>query len=198
MLKHADSDRLAHALTRCHPLTVPWTGSVFRSASVRYANRDDFLTGAGSKSAGARWNPPDSFATTYTSLSPETATAEALAHHRHFHLPVESALPRVLAAAQVVLQRTLDLTDAKVRKTMRVSREALLTEDWRAANASGGEALTQAIGRLIWETEWEGLLVPSAADPKGINLIVFPGNLTPPGGYLLIVNREQLPPHPAT
>ena len=103
----------------------------------------------------------------------------------------------MLAGAQVVLQRVLDLTDAKVRKTMRVSRDSLATEDWRAANALGKEALTQAVGRLVWEAEWEGMLVPSAPDPKGLNLIVFPGNLTPPGSYLLIVNREQLPPHPS-
>ena len=70
MRNHADSDRLAHALARCHPFTIPWIGNVFRSALVRYANRDDFLTGAGAKAAGARWNPPDSFAATYTSLPP--------------------------------------------------------------------------------------------------------------------------------
>jgi hypothetical protein len=68
---------------------------VFPSASVRYANRDDFLTGVGAKAAGERWNPPASFATVYTSLTPETATVEALEHYRHFHLPVEKALPRV-------------------------------------------------------------------------------------------------------
>ena len=67
MLKHADSDRLAQALKRCHHFSIPWSGTLFRSASVRYANRDDFLTGAGSKVTGARWNPPDSFAATYTS-----------------------------------------------------------------------------------------------------------------------------------
>jgi RES domain-containing protein len=127
-------------------------------------------------------------------MSPQTATAEALAHHRHFHLPVENALPRVLAAVQVVLHRVLDLTSAKARKTLRVSREKLLTKDWRAANADDDEALTQAIGRLAWEAEWEGLVVPSAADPDGTNLIIFPGNLTPPHSYLIIVNRGQLPP----
>ena len=39
--------------------------------------------------------------------------------------------------------------------------------------------------------------MPSVAHPGGTNLIVFPGNLTPPDSYLLIINREQLPPHPA-
>lgn len=52
----------------------------------------------------------------------------------------------------------------------------------------------QAIGRLAWDAEWQGLLVPSAANEAGVNLIVFPGNLVPPRSYLLIVNRDQLPP----
>jgi len=62
--------------------------------------------------------------------------------------------------------------------------------------------LTQAIGRLAWHDDWgdgrrwEGLLVPSAADPGGVNLLVFPGNLQPPDSYLLIINPGQLPLSP--
>ena len=122
---------------------------------------------------------------------------EVLANGSHFHLPVEDALPQVLAAARAVLQRVLDLTDAKIRKMLRLSRETLFSEDWQATNADGGEALTQAIGRLVWDAVWEGLIVPSAPDPRGVNLIVFPGNLVPPESYFLILNREELPPHPA-
>ena len=152
----------------------------------------------GAKSAGARWHHADSFATVYTSLTPETATLEALAHFRHYGLPVADALPRVLAAAQVVLQRVLDLTDAKVRRTLKISVADILEADWRAEAEAGREALPQAIGRLAWNAKWEGLLVPSAPDPKGTNLIVFPGNLDAPRTYLVIVNRDLLPPHPAS
>lgn len=197
MRKHAESDRLARGLRRCQRLAVPWSGVAYRSASVRYANRDDFLTGAGARILGARWNSPESFATVYLSLTPETATTEALAHHRHFGLPVETALPRVLASVRVSLQRVLDLTDVRARRSLGVGRGTLLDEDWRGANAGGTEAITQALGRLAWEAEWEALLVPSAAQPGGTNLIVFPGNLSPPESYLIIINREQLPPHPA-
>ena len=73
---------------------MPWAGTVFRSASVGYANRDDFLTGTGAKFAGTRWNAADSFAAVYTSLTPETATREVLAHFRHYGFPDEDALPR--------------------------------------------------------------------------------------------------------
>jgi RES domain-containing protein len=194
MHKHVDSERMSQALTRCQRLAVSWRGSAFRSASPRYANRDDFLTGAGAKIAGARWNPPNSFATLYTSLAPDTAVVEGLAHHRYFQLPIEEALPRILASVRIVLQRVLDLTNSVTRKHLGLTRDALLNEDWRGANSRGDEALTQAIGRLAWEAEWEGLLVPSAADHDGVNLVIFPSNLTPPDSYVLAINRGQLPP----
>lgn len=94
------------------------------------------------------------------------------------------------------LLRVHDLTAAQVRKCLGV-RAALLGEDWRAANDKGEEALTQAIGWLARAGGWEGLLVPSLAHRQGTNLIVFPGNLTPPDSYLVAINGEQSPPHPA-
>jgi RES domain-containing protein len=109
-------------------------------------------------------------------------------------LPVSQALPRVLVSIQVKLQRLLDLTDQKTRRALGVSRAALLAEDWRARNQEGGEALTQTIGRLAYELNWEGLLVPSAARTGAVNLIFFPGNLLAPESYFLILNRDQLPP----
>lgn len=192
--QHPESNRLAKALGRCRKHAKPWDGIVYRSASVRYANRDDLLTGTGSKSAGARWNPPASVATVYTGLDIQTAVEEALAHHRHYGFPVETALPRVLVSIQACLQTVLNLTDQSVRRTLGVKREQVLGEDWRACNEGQEEALTQAIGRLAWDAEWEGLLVPSVAHASGTNLIVFPGNLLPPGSYLLVINRDQLPP----
>ncbi len=192
MQKHPDSDSLSPRLARCPHQS--WSGVAYRSASPRYANRDDFLTGLGAKGGGARWNAPGTFATLYTSLEPETAVLEGLAHHRYFRLPLEDALPRILAAASVELRRVLDLTSTSVRRSLGVSQRMLLDEDWRAANRQGHETLTQAVGRLAWEGEWEGLLVPSAAVSGGVNLIVFPGNLTPPESYVLILNRNNLPP----
>jgi RES domain-containing protein len=191
---HSDSVRLKAAIQRCLRVAIPWTGTVYRTASVRYANRDDLLTGAGSKQDGARWNPPGSVATLYTSLEIQTAIEETLAHNRYYGFPEETALPRVLVAIQTNLQFVLNLTESRTRRRLGVSRDQLLREDWRAANDRSEEALTQAIGRLAWDAECERLLVPAVADPGGVNLVIFPGNLTPPGSYLLIINRNQLPP----
>jgi filamentous hemagglutinin len=132
-------------------------------------------------------------ATVYTSLDIQTAMAEALAHHRYYGFAIEKAWPRVLVSIQVRLQRVLALTGRRVSRALGVTRDQLIGEDWRACNGGGEEALTQANGRLAWKAEWEGLVLPSAANPGGVNLVVFPGNLFPPRSYLLIINRDQLP-----
>lgn len=125
-----------------------------------------------------------------------TAVNESLAHHRYFGFPVETALPRVLVSIRVNLQRVLDLKDVRVRKFLGVNRALLIREDWRSENAHAREGITQAIGRLAWVAEWEALIVPSTTDAKATNLVIFPGNLTPPESYVLVVNRDQLPLKP--
>jgi RES domain-containing protein len=62
-MPHPESDRLRHALERCASRAVRWSGVVYRSASPSYANKHDLLTGVGTKTAAARWNPPKSFPT---------------------------------------------------------------------------------------------------------------------------------------
>ena len=58
------------------------------------------LPGVGSRTAGARWNPPKSFPTVYSSLDPHTALDEVLAHFRYYKIPVESAMPRVTVSVR--------------------------------------------------------------------------------------------------
>src|SRR6476659_7025357 len=94
-MHHPESNRLRRAFERCQTRVVGWVGVVYRSASPRYANKDDLLTGVGSKTAGARWNPPRSFPTVYSSLDPHTAIDEVLAHFRYYGIPIASAMPRV-------------------------------------------------------------------------------------------------------
>jgi RES domain-containing protein len=139
-------------------------------------------------------------------LEYQTAVEEGFVYYRYYGFPLENALPRVLTSIRVRLQRVLDLTDQRIRRTLAVSRADLLEEDWRAANAARQEARTQALGRLAWadrwgddpQHQWEGLLAPSAAHPGGVNLILFPANLLPPDSYILPINRDQLPPPPGS
>jgi RES domain-containing protein len=191
-MPHPESDRLRHALDRWALRAVRYSGVVYRSASPRYANKNDLLNGVGSKTAGARWNPPKSFPTVYSSLDPHTALDEVLAHFRYYKIPVESAMPRVTVSIRVRVGTVLDLTDGKTRSALRVSERRMLDEPWREEQKAGREALTQALGRLTHELGWEGLLVPSAARREGMNLIIFPANLSRRSS-LEILNVGDLP-----
>lgn len=191
-MPHLESDRLRRALERCASRAVKWSGVVYRSASPRYANQDDLLTGLGSKSAGARWNPPNSFPTIYASLDPHTALDEVLAHFLYYKIPIEAAMPRVTVSVRVRLGGVLDLTEGKTRSALRVSERRMVDEPWREEQKVGREALTQALGRLTHELGWEGLLVPSAARRTGMNLILLPANLSGPSS-LEIINVGDLP-----
>jgi RES domain-containing protein len=166
-MPHPESDRLRHALERCASRAVRWSGVVYRSALPRYANKDDLLTGVGSKTAGGRWNPPKSSPTVYSSLDPHTALDEVLAHFRYYGFPIESAMPRVTVSVSARLVRVLDLTDGKIRSALRISERRILEEPWREVQKAGPEALTQALGRIVHELGWEAFLVPSAARRGG-------------------------------
>jgi RES domain-containing protein len=193
MKKHPESVRLQSALAKCLAHAAPWKGELYRSASPKYANKDDIITGAGSKAAGARWNPPGIFHTVYASLEVETAVAEALQHFRYYGLPVSKAMPRVIVALEAKLERVLDLRDGAVRRVLGVSEKRMLTEPWREEQKKGREALTQALGRFAFELDFQALLVPSAARRGGSNLILLPANLDPPASWVRIVNRDELP-----
>ena len=168
---------------------------VYRSASPRYSNKNDILTGFGSRITGARWNPPRGFPTVYASLDPHTALDEVLAHFRHFSIPIESAMPRVMVSIRVRLTHVLDLTKGQTRSILRVSWRRMVNEPWREEQGAGREAVTQALGRLACELGWEALIVPSAARKEGVNLILYPDKLNH-DSTIEIINAEELPSPP--
>ncbi len=181
------------------PSSGAWTGpSVFAGFSTgrplrNTPTRTICLREPGAGWRATRWNPPASFRTVYTSRDPETALAEALAHFRHYGLPVHKAMPRVIVAIDSKLTRLLNLTDGVTRRAIGVAEKRLMTEPWRDFQKRGREALTQAIGRIAYESDLEGLIVPSSAKKGGTNLILFPANLDGPNSWLRIINKDALP-----
>lgn len=156
---------------------LPWGGVVFRSVDPRHASPLEALSGRGSLAIGGRWNAPRSFAAVYTSLDPETAMAEALARVRGEGLPDHIAMPRLFFALHVRLERTIDLADSEHLRALSTSRRELESCDWRRDQEAGREALTQSIGRAAFQAGLDGILVPSAGNPGGLNLVILPGNL---------------------
>ncbi|HJT75682.1 MAG TPA: RES family NAD+ phosphorylase [Gemmataceae bacterium] len=192
MTPHPESARLARGTRRCLPLAIPWSGDTFRFAAPRWSVPDLLLSGEGAFRHGGRWCPPGLFRAVDSSLDPETALAEVLAQYRRFDWAIRDALPKLVAALEVRLQRVLDLTDGRVRRRLGLSLDRMGREPWWQRQAAGEEALTQAAGRVAWEAGAEGLLVPSAARPRGVNLVYFPGRRLP-GSAVNIIHPEELP-----
>jgi len=175
MPEHPRTAELRRALQKCLPLSAGWTGTTFRSVTIRYAGRTDLLSGKGSRKYGGRWNPPGLFDCVYGSLEPKTALSEALGASAAFGIPPVKMRPRVFVAINLRVQAVLDVRDVAVLARLGVTRDELLTTNWLADQESGHEALTQALGRLAWEGRLEGILVPSVREPGGSNLVLFPG-----------------------
>ncbi len=165
---HARSDELARSMGRCQ--AVAFAQKFIRVPGMDYANTDDLLNGEGSFGYGGRYNPKGAFRAIYGSLDLDTATAELLAHHRRQGRPDPEAdvFPFVSVSLEAEADRLIDLTDAVVRRTLRVSLKDL-TGDWLDLQNRGQEALTQAIGRLAREAGFQGILFPSAARPGGMS-----------------------------
>ncbi len=139
---------------------------------------------------GGRWNPVG-VATVYASLTPETAMAEALAHHRYYGIPIHAALPRTFVSIEVRLSVVIDLCDGEIRQRLGFSRARMLTHDWREATTKNLVSETQACGGAAALLGWEGMVVPSAADTAGRNLVIFPQNLSE-SSRLTVINAERL------
>jgi RES domain-containing protein len=192
---HPDTARLAGGIRRCLPLGTRLNGIIYRVASVRRSNPGDLIAGVGSQMTGGRWTPRGAFRAVYASLDEATALDEARQQNLRQGVPPWMALPLVLTALEVDLQPALDLTDGRVRRVLRVSRDRMLFEPWWLQQNQGREALTQAIGRLARGNGFVAILVPSAARPQGANVVIYPDRITA-NGRLTVVNPDRLPPGP--
>jgi RES domain-containing protein len=178
--------RFANLLHRAAPLE----GTVYRSAAPKYANSSDLLSGEGSRQNGARWNPVG-LAAVYGSFTPQTALEESLAHANYYSLPVHASMPRTFVAIEFTLGLVLDLTEGRNRQSLAISEKRLLACDWRAEMRAGGAPISQQAGQAASNAGFEAILVASAADSSGRNLVVFVKNLQP-GSDLAIVAPDRL------
>jgi RES domain-containing protein len=177
-------------LTKLSTESKPFDSVVYRSSTPQYATETDLLTGEGSCKNGGRWNPKGT-AAVYAALTLETAMAETLATNRYFGIPLQDAMPRTFVAFLARLQHVLDFRQGDLRRRLQVSLDRILHVDWRKENKAGQLSITQIIGQAAYEAGLEGILVPSAQNPKDANLVIFPANLKT-GSELILFNKEKL------
>jgi len=84
------------------------------------------------------------------------------------------APPVILFAIKVELERVLDLTDAGIQAALKTN-VAELTATWRLKQHRKIPVPTQTLGTLIFQSgRFQALRFPSARDPRGCCLALFP------------------------
>ena len=185
--------RLDQLVARLKAITASRiTVTAYRSTTPEYAKEADLITGEGSRLHGSRWNPPG-IAAVYASFTPETAMEESLAHFRYYGIPFHAAMPRMFVAIKAQLTKVVDLTERANRKRMQIAESRLLGCDWRKDMAGGVDALPQLVGRAAKEAGLEAIVVRSAEDKNGRNLVVFPANLRK-SSQLTVLDPDKLLP----
>ena len=155
--------RLVGALDALAPTS--YTGEAYRHVAE---NRHP-LSGAGARSQGGRWNPPQSFATLYLAVERETVEAEFARMAARQGLPLTAFLPRRMYRYEVKLSAVVDLRQPSARQALDLSDDQLSADDLRACQAIGEAA--QYLGR-------EAILAPSATG-AGTVLAIFFDRLQP-------------------
>ncbi len=151
---------------------APFAGEAFRHQAAKY----DPLSGAGARSQGGRWNPPNSFSTLYVAAASETAVAEFHRMAQKIGVPPEGFLPRRLYRYDLRLQAVLDLRSAEARESIGLPAGDLAEADL---------AKCQAVGEAAHQLGREAILAPSAAD-AGTVLAVFLDRLDPASAISVI------------
>jgi len=159
-------------------LDTSFEGELFRFIDPRFSKPAQIVDGVGALRVAGRWNLRGVARISYTSLAPETALSEALAHVTYYRLPRTKALPRVLVALRLKAGRVLDLRVGTTRTRLRLAESTIRGLDWRSENRRGREAVTQAWGAAFAQAGFEAVMVPSAADSNGTIVLVFPENLS--------------------
>jgi RES domain-containing protein len=186
------SRSLAEKIRNALEWAAPFSGVCFRNVSQEFANVQDILSAQGSLHAGGRFNFMNVFAVLYLSCDLHTCVEETTKSARLPEMEVANVLPRTLIGIEVMLSRVLNLTDATIRRRLRITKKSLIADDWeKLQNVDKQEAFTQQIGRLAREIGFEAILVPLAVT-RGKNLDVFPDRLLP-SSSLKIINRHLLP-----
>ena len=177
-----------------HPgLFTSWKGDVVRQALPRWLSTPFRLTGLGSVLKGGRWSVRGLMPPVYASTDPATLADEANYKGLKYGWTPADFLTQLRIGMHWELQRVVDLTLPATLAALKVCTADLMTCDWEAEQIADREALTQAIARAAFERLAEGLVVPSARHPGGVNIAYFPSHRLN-GTLLELLNPDALPP----
>lgn len=117
---------------------------------------------------GGRYNNAGEFGALYLSKTKKGCADEIMCRPAH---PTKYVVGKI----KVTLGKVCDLTDPELLKKLKLTKKQLTAHDWKE---------TQALGNLIRENGYEGMVVPSAAGDFN-NLVIFVDRLSASSRILL-------------
>lgn len=170
----------------------PWAGDVFRFAQPRWVSRPYRFTGVGALLKGGRFNNPKLIPANYFSTDARTVMEELDAKANRYGWKPEDMKAQTRVIVRLNLQRILDLTNDATLTLLRLNTAELIGCDWESEQNADREALTQAVGRAVFENFGEGLLVASARRAGGTNIVYF-GSHRLDGTALVTQDEDNVP-----
>lgn len=142
-----------------------FAGEAWRHAAPQY----EPTSGAGARSHGGRWNPPNSFDTLYLALDRATAAREFRRMAEKAGLPLEGFLPRRLHRYRVDVRNLVDLRSEAALADVGLTLARVQADD---------PTHCRAVGAAAHQLGSEGILAPSATG-IGEVLVIFGDRLGP-------------------
>lgn len=171
-------------------LTRDWHGFVYRCVAPKWARPEFLISGKGTLQCGSRWMRPGVTPAVYAASTENIALKESRRPYTHFGIKKPLSQPRVIVEMEAKLECVADLTSID-QIIPWPSIDELLDEDWEGINTRAAETLSQAFGRALFQLKFAGLVVPSARDRRGRNLIWFPSKLGKNDG-IQITGEDEL------
>ncbi len=192
MKPHTDFQKFFNALKSNPGFFKGKKEEVFRQGIPRWMSRQFRFTGLGSANAGGRWTVKGLMPTVYASTHPTTLAKEANYKSLHYGWTPSQFKPQIIVGMKWELQKVLNLMDPVILTALNLTHAKLTLCDWEGEQMAGKEALTQALGRAAFENLAEGLVVPSARQAGGINMVYYPSNRLD-GSVIQTSNESEIP-----
>ena len=157
------------------------TGLVFR---VHYSGLNP-LDNKASKKQGGRWNRKNKYGAIYTALDKKTLRAELNKMVDRRGITAKDLFRWKITVIEIKLRNVLNLTDPKIRKKFKIKLADILSdnEDCKEKCCKIADK-TRNLGA-------EAILSPSAANPEGKNLNIYPDKLLK-NSYIKRIKTENL------
>lgn len=150
-----------------------------------HSRNKDPLDTTGSLDFGGRWNRKNRYGAIYTSLDRKILRAEFMKMVKARGIEVEDLFERSVSTVEIKLKNVLDLTDSENRKKFGIKLSDIVSDEEDSI-----EKCLKAADKAR-ELSFEAILSPSAADPEGKNLNIYPDKLSK-GSNIKKVRTERL------